>query len=73
MHKYIILPDSICGINEDFLFSQNNDTCYFFLIRLRDAKHYPFDEIHLKKLYNTWPVIKDKNREFDRNIKKKIE
>ena len=24
MYKYIILPDSICGINEDFLFSQNN-------------------------------------------------
>ena len=73
MYKYIILPDSICGINEDFLFSQNNDTCYFFLIRLLDAKHYTFDEIHLKKLYKTWPVIKDKNGEFDRNIKKKIE
>ena len=63
-----ILPDSMCTIKENHLF-YDNDTCYFFLIKWKDAKNYSWDYIRAKKLYQRWITIKDKDGVFDRNIR----
>lgn len=64
----IVLPDSLCGINPDYMFL-NSDTCYFFLIKYEDAKNHSWDEIRAKKLYKKWFTVKKKDGEFDTNIK----
>ena len=63
-----IYPDSTCTINDYYLFDKN-DTCYFFLIKWSDAKKCTWDEIRDKKMYRTWIVTKDKNGEYDKNIR----
>ena len=71
VHKdWFICPDSMCTISGFYLFNYNKtDTCYFFLIKLSDAKKFSWDEIRSKKLYGKWIVAKNKNGDFDRNIK----
>ena len=63
-----IYPDSTCTINDYYLFDKN-DTCYFFLIKWSDAKKYSWDEIRDKKMYRTWIVTKDKDGNYDTNIR----
>lgn len=46
----IIYPDSLFIIDGNYLFN-NTDTCYFFLIKWKDAKNHLWDEIRMKKLY----------------------
>ena len=65
----LVCPDSICLINDYYLFPDDNDTCYFFLVKWRDAKKYSWDEIRAKKLYRRWVTVKNKDGEFDSNIK----
>ena len=66
--REVILPDSLCGIEPDILFL-NSDTCYFFLIKYEDAKNNSWDEIRAKKLYKKWITVRNKDEEFDTNIK----
>jgi hypothetical protein len=68
MSAGIILPDSICGISGNYL-SCITDTCYFFLVKLKDAKRYSWDEIRTKKLFRRWIVTRDKEGKFDKNIR----
>ena len=62
-----ILPDSTC--RTDYYLLRKTDTCYFFLIKWSDAKKYSWDEIREQKRYHTWIVTKDKNGEYDKNIR----
>ncbi len=64
----IIYPDSLCGLHDD-IFHSTNDTCYFFLVKYKDAKAYSYDEICAKKMYEVFVVTKNANGDFDRNIK----
>lgn len=64
----IIYPDSLCGIFADFFWS-TYDTCYFFLVKYKDAKQYSHDEIRDKKLYGRFVVINGSNGIVDRNIR----
>ena len=64
----VIHPDSTCFINYYYL-SYKTDTCYFFLIKWRDAKRYSWDEIRANKLYRKWVVTRDKNGNYDKNIR----
>jgi hypothetical protein len=66
--REVVLPDSLCGIEPDILFL-NSDTCYFFLIKYEDAKNNSWDEIRAKKLYKKWITVRNKEGEFDTNIK----
>lgn len=63
-----VYPDSACTIDADYLF-HNTDTCYFFLVRWRDAKIYSWDEIRRKNLFKKWIVTKDGAGEINRNIR----
>ena len=63
-----ILPDSTCWDYEDCLFYRS-DTTYFFLIKWSDARKYTWDEIRKNKLYRKWIVTRDKNGEYDTNIR----
>lgn len=63
-----LLPDSTCWIYDDCLFNKS-DTTYFFLIKWSDAKQYSWDEIRENKLYRKWVVTRDKNGEYDTNIR----
>ncbi len=60
-----ILPDSTCRTDYYLL----SDTCYFFLIKWSDAKRYSWDEIREQKLYRKWIVTRDKDGNYDRNIR----
>ena len=62
-----IYPDSVGKIYDYML--DNSDTCYFFLIKYEDAKNHSLDEIRAKKLYKKWVTVRNKEGEFDRNIK----
>ena len=62
-----ILPDSTCRTNYYLL--RKTDTCYFFLIKWSDAKRYSWDEIRELKLYRKWIVTRDKDGNYDRNIR----
>ena len=62
-----ILPDSTC--RTDYYLLRKTDTCYFFLIKWSDAKRYSWDEIREQKRFHTWIVTKDKNGEYDKNIR----
>ena len=65
-----ILPDSSCAINRYYLFfNGETDTCYFFLIKMSDAKKYSWDEIRANELFRKLVVVKGKDGKFDRNIK----
>lgn len=70
-HKdWYIYPDSSCLIDYYYLFDFDNvDTCYFFLIKWRDAKVYSWDEIRAHKLYYRWIVTRNKEYEYNTNIK----
>ena len=63
-----IYPDSTCTIKENRLF-EDNDTCFFFLVKWKDAKQYSWDEIRAKKLYRRWVTVKNKDGDCDRNIR----
>ena len=60
-----IFPDSTCRTDYYLL----SDTCYFFLIKWSDAKRYSWDEIREQKLYRKWIVTRDKDGNYDRNIR----
>ena len=62
-----ILPDSTC--RTDYYLLRKTDTCYFFLIKWSDARKYTWDEIRKNKLYRKWIVTRDKNDEYDTNIR----
>ncbi len=63
----IIYPDSLFTIDGNYLFN-NTDTCYFFLIKWKDARQYSWDEIRIKKLYHRRIVVRDCNGKFDKTI-----
>ena len=63
-----IYPDSV-GKIYDYMLFDNSDTCYFFLIKYEDAKNHSLDEIRAKTLYKKWVTVRNKEGEFDRNIK----
>lgn len=65
-----IYPDSMCTACVDDVFF-NSDTCYFFLIKYRDAKQYTWDEIRNKRLYRRHVVVRDAEGNFDMNIRYK--
>ena len=60
-----ILPDSTCRTDYYLL----SDTCYFFLIKWSDAKRCTWDEIREQKRYRTWVVTRDKDGNYDMNIR----
>ena len=62
-----IFPDSTCWTNYYKL--RKTDTAYFFLIKWSDARKYTWDEIRKNKLYRKWIVTRDKNDEYDTNIR----
>ncbi len=69
IHNYeAIFPDSFCYIYEHRLFN-NTDTAYFFLIKWSDARKYTWDEIRANKLYRKWVVTRDKDGNYDTNIR----
>ena len=61
-------PDSVCSTDSNYLFNEH-DSCYFFLIKWRDAKNSSWDEIRAKKLYRKKLIIRDSDGQFDRNIR----
>ena len=63
----IIYPDSSFRINSVYL-SVNNDSCYLFLVKWRDANDYSWDEIRMKKLYRRRKVVRNSDGDFDRTI-----
>ena len=74
-HKYLnvhptdfVLPDSLCRGEPNYLFNEH-DTCYFFLVKWKDAKNYSFDEIRKKKLYHRLIVTRDKKGKFNTDIR----
>lgn len=68
--EMIIFPDSSCMIDEICLF-QNTDTCYFFLIKIADARKKSLRQIHDDNLYNRWYTTKKNNYKYDRKIRYK--
>ena len=48
---------------------KNIENCYFFLVKWGDAKKYTWDEIRKNKLYRKWVITRDKNGEYDTNIR----
>jgi len=65
-----IYPDSMCVTGENYLFA-NSDTCYFFLIKRGDAKSvsYSWDKICSLHLFRKRIVVRDKEGEYDTNIR----
>lgn len=64
----IIFPDSMFTIDGNYLFN-NSDTCYFFLIKLRDANNYSWDEIRMNKRYQRRKVFRNSDGKFNHVIK----
>ena len=64
----IIYPDSPCVIDEVCLF-QDVDTCYFFLIKIADARKKSLKQILDDNLYNRWYITKKDDYKYDREIK----
>ena len=62
-----IFPDSTC--RTDYYLLRKTDTAYFFLIKWSDAKRYSWDEIREQKRYRTWVVTRDKDGNYDKNIR----
>lgn len=67
-----VLPDSSFCITDWVLF-QGHDTCYFYLIKWHDLQHNSWKEICSKGLYYKYMVVRDKNGNFDRDIRYKDE
>lgn len=65
-----VYPDSSFTIDGDFLFN-GHDSCYFFLVKWRDAKRYSWKEIRSRKLYRRVIITRDKDGKFDTDIKYK--
>lgn len=63
----IVYPDSSFTIYTEYLFD-NTDTCYFFLVKWKDAKNHSWDEIRMKKLYSRRIIIRDSNGKFEQTI-----
>jgi hypothetical protein len=63
-----VYPDSTCAINANYLF-QDKDTCYFFLIKLGNAKRYSWDEIRTHKIFCRWIVTRNTAGKLDKNIR----
>lgn len=63
-----IYPDSVCLIDANY-FLKDFGVCYFFLIKYGDAKKYTWDEICRNKLYRKLVVTRNKDGDFDRNIR----
>lgn len=63
-----VYPDSTCAINANYLF-QDKDTCYFFLIKLGNAKRYSWDEIRTHKIFRRWIVTRNTAGKLDKNIR----
>lgn len=63
-----VLPDSTFSIVDWALF-KDHDTCYFYLIKWRDIRHNSWKEICSKKLYHKYMVVRNKDGNFDRNIR----
>ena len=49
----------------------NTDTCYFFLIKIADARKKSLKQIHDDNLYNRWYTTKKNNYKYDRKIRYK--
>ena len=64
-----VCPDSSCCYSGDDRLFGNPVPRYFFLIKYKDAKNHSLDEIRAKKLYKKWVTVRNKEGEFDRNIK----
>ena len=64
----MILPDSLGEIDYDEMFF-DKDTCYFFLIKYDDANNNSWDDILAKRLYKRLTIVRNKEGEFDTNIK----
>ena len=67
-NETIIYPDSSCMIDEICLFP-NSDTCYFFLIKVADARKKTLKQIHDDNLYNRWHTTKRSDYKYDREIR----
>ena len=63
-----ICPDSMCTLDA-YCGIKNVDTCYFFMVKYSDSKRYSWDEIRAKKLYGKCITTRNKDGEFDRNIR----
>ena len=63
-----IYPDSMCTLDA-YCGIKNVDTCYFFMVKYSDSKRYSWDEIRAKKLYGKCVTTRNKDGEFDRNIR----
>jgi len=63
----IVYPDSSFTIDGNYLFN-NTDTCYFFLIKSKDAKKYSWDEIRAKKIYRRRVIVQNCDGKFDQMI-----
>ena len=67
VRENIIYPDSSFTIDGNYLF-ENTDTCYFFLVKWKDAKNHSWDEIRTKKLYRRRIIVRNADGKFDRTI-----
>lgn len=63
----IVYPDSSFTIDGNYLFN-NTDTCYFFLIKWKEAKKHSWDEIRTKKIYRRRVVVRNGDGTFDHCI-----
>lgn len=59
-----IYPDSLCAIDSSYLVSK---TCYFFLVKLKNAKGKSWSEIKSQNLYYR-KIVRWKNGKFNKNI-----
>ena len=64
----IIYPDSMFTIDGEYLFN-NTDTCFFFLIKCKDAIKYSWDEIRMMKLYRQRIVVRNDDGKFNQTIR----
>lgn len=64
----VVYPDSLFTIDGDYLFC-HTDTCYFFLIKMKDAEKHSWDEIREKKLYRRKTIVRNPDGSFARAIK----
>lgn len=64
----VIFPDSVCYIDESYMFD-NFDTCYLFLIRWSDAEKYTWDEIRVYNKFYIQTVTKDDWGAYNTDIK----
>ncbi len=61
-----IYPDSLCAIDSSYLVS-NHNACYFFLVKLNNAKENSWSELKSRNLYYR-KIVRWKNGKFNKNI-----